>query len=104
MTIADNWPKTVCRTLEAMISKAKENLLPLVNDPNARANNYISRLFDDTEDDLRVWVGKYTAEAVAMALATERIKCHCRRLKLLERLLWAYRDGNNELKSALRTL
>lgn len=87
-----------------MISKARENLLPLVNDPNARGNNYISRLFDDTEDDLRVWMTKYRADAEAMAPATERIRCHCRRLKLLERLLWAYRDGNDELETALRTL
>lgn len=87
MTIADHLPKTFCRTVEAMISKVRENLLLLLNDPNARSEKFISRLLDDTKDDLRVWVGKYMTDVAAMAPATERIKHQCRRLKLLGRLL-----------------
>ncbi|KAK5089314.1 hypothetical protein LTR70_007111 [Exophiala xenobiotica] len=104
MTIADSFPKTVCRALDDLVLEMKESLLPLVEDSGAKHGNYMDKLSNDTEDDLRAWMGKCGAEAKALHNTIEKIRRHCRRLKLLEKLLWAYRDGNNELKTALRTL
>jgi len=104
MTFGDCFPKTVCQTLENMVSKTKEYLLPMVEYQRSKSCDWVNQSFNDTKDDLKVWSAKCMGESEATRAAFQRIEHHCTVLKLIERLLKAYREGNDELKIMLRTI
>lgn len=104
MTIADYFPKTVCQTLEEMISKTKEYLSPMLKEQRTKSGDWVDQSFNDTTDDLKTWSEKCIGEAHAMSDAFRRIGHHCTILRLSERLLRAYRDADDELKISLRTI
>lgn len=104
MTIADHMPKSVCQTLTDMISKTKEYVTPMVKDHRSKSGDWVDQALNDTKHDLKIWSEECIGEVNATTAACQRVVHHCTILKLMERLLVAYRDEDDELKISLRTL
>lgn len=79
-------------------------LVKMADAQKLRNSAWFDQVMGDTEDDMKTWSEKCRSEADAANAAHIRIEHHCSILKLSEKLLEAYRNGDDELKTKLRTI